>query len=828
MESVEGLSFSPEVPSPIFLNGLVSDPQLGNESDSVFGRLLIQMFQFYKRSSRCFPSYILENLFQLSQEQNPTLEVDIDMDILPISSPPPFKFFTPAGEPLASLVYGLHPFGDEFYTFLFDFEAGKFNILIHHIEGQPLTNRLAMERIGPLFSEWLCSSYSTETQQPPPRLPLIGVQSCATTNPAFSALLVILQKIVNFTPTKANDYWRVGCRETIACLLEDYGQKTSVAPLVPPPVLATIERLEKYKTAKTVTDLIRLFTKYHLPQEEFERARGRARTQEDAVPLALYYLSEVGPNGKRKPVFHADIVAFLYRFQLVADHPSNKRDHSPKRTHSATTTGNKKLPGEAELKAKISQMNSVAFDDQRLPPHMQKLVKTTPSLEIGGITRARVFLAPTECGIRYAEFLLGFRDSPTGGMTSDLKKPNSTIVLELITKYGAMFRDEILHRLMAMHAENPDSVEEFNWQKVNLNLIWCANHGTIVSKDELFYLAKDPVTSLMLRSTLRNPIFQSPSTVSFDRLISGAVNDCFVQSTALSANEVFAILFPRPEFEQLKLPVLQSVLRKKCGGKRPSLFCFDNYYFRIPENNEPLTAEELYRQCSEGWVESSLLEKGFNLHPAAIQTAFKTGLFSPASRMLYAIDQELLLFVGDSELPVLNVGRGLFTKAEFPAGTLIEVTGHTQLRDPLDTRFLSHGFSFDLIGQIWEIDCKPLGKEVTCLAAYANDGRDMRAANMKQRLVDGLEGHLFMQVLERIPANTELFWDYGDDYWMAFEDEQPCEEVECWGSPHDQPTASPSFFLSENIRSVFDEDSSERMDYQEINWPLVENMGIVV
>jgi hypothetical protein len=786
--------------------------QLVNESTSLFGQLLLEMFQFYKGTSRCLPMYIMDNIFKLSQYRSTSLEVDdLDIDALAIDRPPALRFFSPTGRPIATLVYGLYQLGDEFYTLLFDFGANKFNILIHHAEGKPLNNRITMERIGPLFSEWMATTYRADTMQPSQGFPMIGVQSFSSEQPAFSALLVIMQRILNFSMAKQQDYWKMGATETMAALFEEHSRMLSPIPSLRMPVLARLTRLENYASSKSDTDLIRTFTTYHLPCEEVDRVRGKARVQADAVPLALYYLSSVGPDGKRKPVFHVDVVAFMYRFQLLKEETTRARDQSPKRRSSGFSSGKGSFPSDEILKKKISQMNTAVKDDEKLPFHLRRLEKSlcTPD----GRKNERLFIRPTEIGIQYAEFLLGLRETPVGVLNEDDQKANSMLILELITKYGAMSRDELLHRLMNLHNENPELVPAFTWKKVNLNVILILKKGTLIQKGELLFLAKTPQLSWVLRTTLRNPVFQPPVTIEFNDLLSTAIDECFGITTGISANEIFAFLFPKPAFEQLKLTILQQVLHKKCIGKTATLLSYGLLFFRKPAGGAPFDVDELYRQCTQGWVEKSLQQKGFGLHPEAILIAHRTRLFPNSCRMLYALDQEHIFKVRDSQLPFTGAGFGLFAAVDLPAHLLIEITGESQLRDHDDQRFLTHGFAFEFRNQIWEIDCKPPGQSVTCMGAFANDGRHIIKPNMSQLLVDGLEGRLFLEVLENVPAGTELLWDYGEDYWRAFETEEKKKtEPLCYKSYDSFPDYMPSLDKRES-----DELSSYEGDYSSVD-----------
>jgi SET domain-containing protein len=125
------------------------------------------------------------------------------------------------------------------------------------------------------------------------------------------------------------------------------------------------------------------------------------------------------------------------------------------------------------------------------------------------------------------------------------------------------------------------------------------------------------------------------------------------------------------------------------------------------------------------------------------------------------------LFVKKSTLP--NAGKGLFTKVFIPKGTLIvEYKGKiSEWKDVKDDDG-KNGYIF-YVKRYHVIDALPTKQH---LARYANDAKGLtRIKGIKNNcdyITKGLKAYI--ESKRDIPAKSEIFVDYGPDYWKTIRD----------------------------------------------------------
>jgi SET domain-containing protein len=121
------------------------------------------------------------------------------------------------------------------------------------------------------------------------------------------------------------------------------------------------------------------------------------------------------------------------------------------------------------------------------------------------------------------------------------------------------------------------------------------------------------------------------------------------------------------------------------------------------------------------------------------------------------------LFIDDSTIP--GAGKGLFTNIEIPKGTrIVEYKGRrTTWKDVKDD---STNFYIYTINRNNVIDAQ---KTLSALARYANDAKGFtRVKGITNNCVYVNEGkRAFIESVKDIPAGTELFVDYTQDYWKV-------------------------------------------------------------
>jgi len=125
---------------------------------------------------------------------------------------------------------------------------------------------------------------------------------------------------------------------------------------------------------------------------------------------------------------------------------------------------------------------------------------------------------------------------------------------------------------------------------------------------------------------------------------------------------------------------------------------------------------------------------------------------------------EKQLYVKKSTIP--GAGKGLFTKKTIPKGTrLVEYKGKKSAWKDVKDEDGKNGYIF-YINRNHVINGLPDKK---ALARYANDARGLvrikGLLNNSEYVVDGLKAYI--ESKKEIPAGSEVFVDYGKDYWKV-------------------------------------------------------------
>jgi SET domain-containing protein len=125
---------------------------------------------------------------------------------------------------------------------------------------------------------------------------------------------------------------------------------------------------------------------------------------------------------------------------------------------------------------------------------------------------------------------------------------------------------------------------------------------------------------------------------------------------------------------------------------------------------------------------------------------------------------EKQLFVKKSTIP--NSGKGLFTKKFIPKGTrIVEYKGRISTWKDVKDEDGKNGYIF-YVTRNHVIDGRPALK---ALARYANDARGLvkikGITNNSDYVTDGLKAYI--ESKKDIPAGSEIFVDYGKDYWKV-------------------------------------------------------------
>lgn len=125
---------------------------------------------------------------------------------------------------------------------------------------------------------------------------------------------------------------------------------------------------------------------------------------------------------------------------------------------------------------------------------------------------------------------------------------------------------------------------------------------------------------------------------------------------------------------------------------------------------------------------------------------------------------EKQLYVKKSTIP--NAGKGLFTKKFIPKGTrIVEYKGRRSTWNEVKDEDGKNGYIF-FINRNNVIDGLPWK---SALARYANDARGLVKmkgfVNNCDYTVDGVRAYI--ESKKDIPAGSEIFVDYGKDYWKV-------------------------------------------------------------
>jgi SET domain-containing protein len=143
---------------------------------------------------------------------------------------------------------------------------------------------------------------------------------------------------------------------------------------------------------------------------------------------------------------------------------------------------------------------------------------------------------------------------------------------------------------------------------------------------------------------------------------------------------------------------------------------------------------------------------------------------------------EKQLFVKKSSIP--NSGKGLFTKKFIPKGTrIVEYKGKVSAWKNVKDEDGKNGYIF-YINRNYVINALPATK---ALARYANDARGLvkikGITNNCDYITDGLQA--FIESKKDIPAGSEIFVDYGKDYWKVIR-----ENMKLWAKEEKEALAN--------------------------------------
>jgi len=133
---------------------------------------------------------------------------------------------------------------------------------------------------------------------------------------------------------------------------------------------------------------------------------------------------------------------------------------------------------------------------------------------------------------------------------------------------------------------------------------------------------------------------------------------------------------------------------------------------------------------------------------------------------------EKQLVVKTSTIP--NSGKGLFTKKFIPKGTrIVEYKGRISAWKDVKDEDGKNGYIF-FVNRNHVINALPTK---SALARYANDARGLvkvkGVLNNCEYVTDGLKAYI--ESKKDIPAKTEIFVDYGKDYWKVIR-----ENIKLW------------------------------------------------
>lgn len=144
---------------------------------------------------------------------------------------------------------------------------------------------------------------------------------------------------------------------------------------------------------------------------------------------------------------------------------------------------------------------------------------------------------------------------------------------------------------------------------------------------------------------------------------------------------------------------------------------------------------------------------------------------------------EKFLYVKKSTIP--NAGKGLFTKVDIPKDTrIVEYKGRRttwkEVKDDLKNAYIY------TINNNNVIDAE---KTLSALARYANDAKGfVRIKGMNNNCVYVNEkGRAYIESVKNIPAGSEIFVDYTQDYWKTMK--QNLKDQGLWQDPKTKASA---------------------------------------
>ncbi|MEI9942888.1 MAG: SET domain-containing protein [Chitinophagaceae bacterium] len=136
---------------------------------------------------------------------------------------------------------------------------------------------------------------------------------------------------------------------------------------------------------------------------------------------------------------------------------------------------------------------------------------------------------------------------------------------------------------------------------------------------------------------------------------------------------------------------------------------------------------------------------------------------------------ENFLVVKKSKLP--NAGKGLFTKKFIAKGTkIIEYKGRISTWKEVEHHKGENMYIF-YVKRTHVINAEPFKK---ALARYANDAKGLQKvkglSNNAEYYIKGLQ--VFIKAIKDIPAGSEIFVDYGKEYWDTIKYNNKLDEKE--------------------------------------------------
>lgn len=111
-----------------------------------------------------------------------------------------------------------------------------------------------------------------------------------------------------------------------------------------------------------------------------------------------------------------------------------------------------------------------------------------------------------------------------------------------------------------------------------------------------------------------------------------------------------------------------------------------------------------------------------------------------------------------------GAGKGLFTTLNIPRGKkIVEYKGRVTTWKDVDSREGKNGYIY-YVNRNYVIDA---GSAKDAMARYANDAKGIvRSAGIKNNCTYIIEGRkVYIQSLRDIPAGSEIFVAYGQEYW---------------------------------------------------------------